>query len=89
MVNTGQVEITDSEFKEFRSFLYNETGIELSDKKRTLVMTRLAKRLRAYKFNTFSQYFDLIFGHDLKEKQQAIDLLTTNETYFFPRPGAF
>ena len=45
---------------------------------------RLGKRLAHHHVDTFSEYFQLITsgGHP-EEVQMAVDLLTTNETYFF------
>jgi len=79
-----QYTISDSEFALFKDFIYKHAGISLSAGKKTLVTSRLSKRLRHYSLKTFQQYFDLIMspGH-AKEIQTTIDLLTTNETYFF------
>ncbi len=85
-----QFKITDSEFNSFRSFIYDHAGINLSDEKKTLVTSRLSKRLRHYSFNTFQEYFDLVVASAQDgERQTAIDLLTTNETYFFREPKHF
>ncbi|MBN4079269.1 protein-glutamate O-methyltransferase CheR [Beggiatoa alba] len=82
--------ITDNEFISFRRFIYDHAGINLSDAKKTLVTSRLSKRLRHYSLNSFQEYFDLMIAspHD-GERQVAIDLLTTNETYFFREPKHF
>jgi len=85
-----QFTITDKEFNSFRNFIYDNAGINLSDEKKTLVMSRLSKRLRHYSLNTFQEYFDFINNSPQgKEYQTAIDLLTTNETYFFREPKHF
>ncbi|MFT5716567.1 MAG: chemotaxis protein methyltransferase CheR [Oleiphilaceae bacterium] len=85
-----QFEITDNEFKAFRTFIYDEAGINLSDEKKTLVTSRLSKRLRHYSLQSFQQYHDLMMaGNHSGEQQVAIDLLTTNETYFFREPKHF
>jgi len=82
--------ITDGEFNLFRDFIYQQAGISLSDEKKTLVTSRLSKRLRHYSLKSFQNYFDLLTRPDsLSEKQMAVDLLTTNETYFFREPKHF
>lgn len=82
--------ITNNEFNSFREFIYDHAGISLSDEKKTLVSSRLGKRLRHYSLNTFEQYFDLVVASSLSgERQVVIDLLTTNETYFFREPKHF
>jgi len=76
-----QFKITDSEFKSFKSFIYDQAGISLSDEKKALVTSRLSKRLRHYSLATFQEYFDLVISSRQGEEcQVAIDLLTTNET---------
>ena len=82
--------ITESEFNSFRVFIYDHVGISLSDEKKTLVTSRLSKRLRHYSLNTFKEYFDLMISSPPNgERQVVIDLLTTNETYFFREPKHF
>jgi len=85
-----QFSITDREFNSFREFIYDQTGISLSDEKKTLVISRLSKRLRHYSLNTFKDYFELVIASSQEgERQAVIDLLTTNETYFFREPKHF
>lgn len=85
-----QFKITNSEFNAFRSFIYDSAGINLSDEKKTLVTSRLSKRLRHYSLTTFQEYFDMVMASPQDgERQTAIDLLTTNETYFFREPKHF
>lgn len=82
--------ITDAEFKAIAGHLHDKTGIRIVPGKETMVMGRLEKRLRALGLRTYSQYFDHIRrpGNEL-EHRAAIDLLTTNETYFFREPKHF
>jgi len=85
-----QFEITDNEFNSFRDFIYENAGIKLSNEKKTLVTSRLSKRLRYYSLNSFKEYFDLMLASpEGGERQMTIDLLTTNETYFFREPKHF
>ena len=76
--------ITDAEFAQFQRFILDEAGITLSAAKKTLVMGRLGKRLAQHGLEHFGQYFQLLSsGRQPDEVQIAVDLLTTNETYFF------
>lgn len=85
-----QFNITDREFNSFREFIYEHAGISLSDEKKTLVTSRLSKRLRHFSLDSFQEYFDLMIASpQAGERQVAIDLLTTNETYFFREPKHF
>lgn len=76
--------ITDTELAQFQRFIFDEAGISLSDAKKALVMGRLGKRLAHHHLESFGAYFKLLTsGQHLDEVQTAVDLLTTNETYFF------
>ncbi len=78
------------EFAWICRYLYENTGIALNEGKQPLVMGRLEKRLRKRGLRTYTDYFAL-FGRPGYEDESiiAIDLLTTNETYFFREPGHF
>jgi chemotaxis protein methyltransferase CheR len=76
--------ITDREFHDIRSWIYQRAGIHLSDQKKALVSGRLASRLRHYHLAGYGEYFELLQGGAHPEEPQiAVDLLTTNETHFF------
>ena len=83
-------DISDREFRQFQRFIYEAAGISLSPAKKALVSGRLAKRLHHYRLNTYGDYFALLAsGATPAEVQTAVDLLTTNETYFFREPKHF
>lgn len=82
--------LKDSEFNQFKTWLYDASGINLSPAKKMLVEGRLTKRLRHHNLHSFGDYFKLIMSDKASaELQIAIDLLTTNETYFFREPKHF
>jgi len=82
--------ISDHEFGQFQRFIFDAAGIALSDAKKALVSGRLAKRLHACDVKNYGDYFRLLMsGESPLELQTAIDLLTTNETYFFREPKHF
>jgi chemotaxis protein methyltransferase CheR len=82
--------ITDVEFGRFQRFIFEAAGITLSPAKKALVSGRLAKRLQVHQLSSFSQYFELLSSDGAAvEAQTAVDLLTTNETYFFREPKHF
>jgi chemotaxis protein methyltransferase CheR len=82
--------ITDSEFTQFQRFIYAKAGISLPDGKKALVSGRLARRLAANELSSYSEYLRLLTGgQSPAELQTAVDLLTTNETYFFREPKHF
>lgn len=76
--------IREDEFQQFRELIYRIAGIAMGPAKKPLVASRLMKRVRHYGLNTYGDYFRLINGQGQQQELQiAIDLLTTNETYFF------
>jgi chemotaxis protein methyltransferase CheR len=75
--------LSDSEFGLFQKMIYDKAGINLANSKKSLVSARLTKRVKHYDLPGFIDYFKLIVNNSHNELQVAIDLLTTNETYFF------
>src|SRR6201996_5223988 len=76
--------LTQADFNALRELVHRTTGISLAENKRTLVYGRLARRLRALKLETFSEYRELLEqdpeGQEMVEFTNAI---TTNLTSFF------
>ena len=84
------VAISDREFMQFQRFIYDAAGITMSNGKQALVSGRLAKRLAHYQLDSYTDYLRLLESRsDPAELQMAVDLLTTNETYFFREPKHF
>lgn len=55
-----------------------------------MVASRLAKRLDHYGLSNYADYFRLVTSHAHPEEFQVmVNLLTTNETYFFREPKHF
>lgn len=82
--------LTEQEFTRFQTMIYEIAGISLSKEKKPLVSGRLAKRLKHYGLDSFGAYFQLLRDPRHKDEvQMAVDLLTTNETYFFREPKHF
>lgn len=84
------IAMAEGEFEQFRAWIHELAGINLSDMKRALVSTRLAPRLRHFQLASYGDYFRLLAsGLHPAEPQIAVDLLTTNETQFFREPKHF
>jgi chemotaxis protein methyltransferase CheR len=82
--------ISDQEFTLFQRLIYKIAGINLSDAKKILLVGRLTRRLKVYELSTFTQYYRMLAnGEHPEELQTMVDLLTTNETYFFREPKHF
>jgi chemotaxis protein methyltransferase CheR len=83
-------DISDSEFRYFQQFIFERAGISISAAKKALVCGRLGKRLQARELPDYRAYMALLERPDEQaEVQAAVDLLTTNETYFFREPRHF
>lgn len=84
------LELSAQEFDWICRFLYERTGIALKDGKQAMVMGRLENRLRRLQLAHYQQYFSLLGRPGYEEETRlALDLLTTNETYFFREPRHF
>jgi chemotaxis protein methyltransferase CheR len=70
--------------------IYDIAGISMSPAKKPLVSGRLAKRVKHHGLESYGEYFRILMQQDRRDELQvAIDLLTTNETYFFREPQHF
>jgi chemotaxis protein methyltransferase CheR len=81
-LNTETLPLSEKEFRQFQSMIYQAAGINLSETKKSLVSGRLAKRIRQQRLGSYGEYFQMLM-RERDEFQVAVDLLTTNETYFF------
>jgi chemotaxis protein methyltransferase CheR len=83
--------ISVEDFDTIRNLIFEEAGISLSDAKRAMVSSRLAKRLHHLKLQSYSDYLDYLATRDLdgSERQAMINCLSTNKTDFFREPHHF
>ncbi|WP_288392766.1 CheR family methyltransferase [uncultured Herbaspirillum sp.] len=86
----GVDEISDHDMLLFQQLFKRHIGLHLPLSKKALLQSRLSHRLHELGLRDLTQYFRRISGeHDVEERQRAIDLITTNETYFFREQGHF
>ncbi|MHA7853814.1 CheR family methyltransferase [Marinobacter shengliensis] len=78
----------EAEFREFQRLMFEVAGIHMPAGKRTMVAGRLAKRIKVLALAGYAEYWRHLKTNPA-EKQVAVDLLTTNETYFFREPRHF
>jgi chemotaxis protein methyltransferase CheR len=79
------------DFTRLSNFIYDHCGIKLPPVKRTMIESRLGKRLRALGIAHFSEYVDYILEErgGAEELVAMTDLVTTNKTDFFREPEHF
>jgi len=82
------ITLSTSDYIAFKALIFKEIGIELGDSKKSLVQTRLLKRVVHYKLNNYASYLELV-KKDSVEKNEMMNLITTNETYFFREQAHF
>jgi len=86
----GLISISDQEFQLFRSFIYDNFGINLTEVKRALLVNRLQNILRQKGYPSFEAYYQAIqqdkTGHGISE---LIDAVSTNHTFFFRESAHF
>jgi chemotaxis protein methyltransferase CheR len=81
-LNEREFSYTDKDFERVRKIIYKKAGINLSDSKKQLVYSRLARRLRALGLPDFAAYLVFLENTD-EEQQEFVNALTTNLTAFF------
>ena len=81
----GRIELTDEEFRLLASFIYDYAGLYFDDASRFLLESRLQNRLKEHHFDSFLKYYHYLLYHQdrVEELKVMIDIVTTNETYFY------
>jgi chemotaxis protein methyltransferase CheR len=72
-------------FSRLANFIESELGIKMPPAKRTMLQSRLQKRLRLMGFNSFEPYLNFVFSPEGRKEELValIDSVTTNKTDFF------
>lgn len=82
--------LCDNTYRQIADLMYSAIGLSFSDSKKPLVSSRLALRIDRLGLSGFEEYLERLLDHsDGGEFQMAVDLLTTNETYFFRESAHF
>lgn len=75
--------LSTKDFKFICQFVYDTSGIVLSDSKREMVYRRLSRIIRERKLESFSDYCQLLRTNTEQEEKYFINAITTNLTNFF------
>ena len=79
------------DFNRLSEFIESELGIRTPPAKKTMLESRLQKRLRRLGLLSFKAYCDYLFSKEGMESElvHMVDVVTTNKTDFFREPGHF
>jgi len=90
-VDVNLRKIGDKEFKQLSEYIEDEVGIKLPPVKRSLLESRLQKRLKTLGIVDFKEYCNHVFHstEGATEVIEMIDAVTTNKTDFMREPAHF
>ncbi|GFO63136.1 protein-glutamate O-methyltransferase CheR [Geomonas paludis] len=80
-----ELQLTEEEFRLIRDLIYNHCGLFFDDDSKYLLDRRLGQRVAHHNLSGFREYYQFL-KYDRRRDQEIadiMDLLTTNETYFF------
>lgn len=78
-----------SDFERVRALIHARAGISLAPAKHDMVYSRLVRRLRALRMDSFGDYLSRLDDPDNPEWEAFTNALTTNLTAFFREPHHF
>lgn len=82
--------MSDADFEAFSRLIHQQTGIVINAAKRSMLVSRLSRRLRKLGLNDFAAYRGLLENEtSLDERRELISVITTNVTSFFREPVHF
>ena len=84
VIETSMMKMTDREFRQLRELVYERLGINLTEKKRSMLIGRLQKLLRTSGFKSFQEYYDYLNNDpSLTAMTELINRVTTNYSFFY------
>ncbi|WP_028575086.1 CheR family methyltransferase [Desulfonatronovibrio hydrogenovorans] len=90
-VNLSYKKLAERDFKKLSQFISAECGIRVPPAKKTMLESRLQRRLRSLGMSDYKDYCEYLFslkGMEI-EMPHLLDAVTTNTTHFFREPGHF
>jgi chemotaxis protein methyltransferase CheR len=81
----------DESFHRLSTYVTREYGIKLPQAKKTMLESRLNKKVKALGLTSYKEFIDFIFSDEGKQSElyNVIDLITTNKTDFFREAAHF
>jgi chemotaxis protein methyltransferase CheR len=81
------LQFSDRDFKKICDIMYAAAGLSFNESKKSLIQSRLTSRIQRLGVASFADYVAILEDESqAAEFQMAVDMLTTNETYFFREP---
>ena len=88
--NAPSAVMSDADFAAFSNLIHAKTGIVINEAKRSMLVSRLSRRLRELGLPDCGSYRCLLESQTATAEQRAfISAITTNVTSFFREPGHF
>ncbi len=83
--------MSDESFRQFSEYIHGYFGIKMPQVKKTMLESRLIKRLKDLSMNSYEEYREYVFSQEGMESElvHMIDVVTTNKTDFFREPEHF
>ncbi len=82
--SSGRESLNPQDFDQFRQFLESACGISLGDNKQYLVTNRIRRILEENNIATFAELVRVLkLGVNRRLRDQVVDSMTTNETFWF------
>ena len=80
-----EIPMSDEEFRLIRDLVYSHSGLFFDNDSKYLLEKRLGRRLSLHKLPAYRDYYHFLRYNKEKELELSdiMDILTTNETYFF------
>lgn len=83
-LESSMMTMTDKEFQLLRELVYNRLGINLTEKKRSMLIGRLQKLLRISGFKSFQDYYDYLINEpNMTAMTELVNRVTTNYSFFY------
>ena len=74
--------LSERHFKLFQALIRKEAGIHISEGRKSLLVSRLGRRLRALGLRSYEEYYSRVGHGDGVELIHLLDAVCTNETHF-------
>ncbi|BEH09801.1 MULTISPECIES: CheR family methyltransferase [Geobacter] len=80
-----EIPMSDEEFRLIRDLIYSHCGLFFDNDSAYLLEKRLSKRVQLHQLSGFRDYYHFLRYNRKKDQELSdiMDVLTTNETYFF------